>query len=101
MPSLVPRLSRAPTRKIFIIIVDFVGPRSTYPVGIRAGQSNCTEDNFCTRDNQMSNRRVTAVLDPCSNLVKRGLQAYSRVNTKSNYVVSLAEPDSHTQQKKV
>ena len=35
----------------------------------------------------MSTWRVTAALDPCFNLVKRGLQAYALgVNTKSSHV---------------
>ena len=39
----------------------------------------------------MSTRIVTAALDPFSNLVKRGLLAYSK---KSNHVVRFAEPVS-------
>ena len=78
MASLVPRLSRAPCMKNSLVtIVDFLGPKSNYPAGIRAGQSDCTEDNFSMRDTRMSACRVIAALDPCSNLVKCGLQAYS------------------------
>ena len=45
MPSLVLRLTCASFMKNSLVtIVDFLGPKSNYPAGIRDGQSYCTED---------------------------------------------------------
>ena len=76
--DLVPRLSCTPcTKNSLVTIVDFLGPISNYHAGIRAGQLDCTEDNFSMGDTGMRAHSVTAALDPCSNLVKHDLLAYS------------------------
>ena len=113
LPSLdlVPRLSCNPrTKHSLVTIVDYLGPKINYHAGIRAGQSDCTEDNFSMGDPQMRARSVTAALDPCSNLVKHGILVIDSEYTKctrSQYELvqpcryRLAEPDSHAIWKKL
>ena len=96
-----PQTARAPcTKNSLVTIVDFLRPRSKYPAGICAGQLICTGDNFSTRDNRRSDRRVTAALDPCSNSVKCGLQAYSEsVRSSTTSLVLLSQTLTHSRKR--